>query len=361
MDNTNCVFNDQKIRMGFSLVELFVVIAIIGILIGMLLPATRRVGDAARRTQCLNNLRQLGLANWNYEDANSKFPSAVFIQSTGAIGENPNGLSGFVSLLPFIEQGNLYDQISNDATIDGIDYTPFPAPWTQGYGPWQNEISLLICPTSLREDTEFGQTNYAFSIGDQARNIDDPKRLRGVFGGTLQCTFDRIVDGASNTILFAEIGNQYDRNIIGRYAVNQPASLLENPASCFDLVDPDNETVYRSKIRLGSIGRGSNWSDGLAGSGMVNMILPPGSPSAAVMGTRGVDGLYSAGSEHAGTTGVVLCDGSTHSVDNTIDVGDSSHPALTEQQINDRIESPYGAWGALGSIDGEEIVNVMDY
>ena len=94
---------------AFTLVELMVVIAIIGILIGMSLPAVQQVREAARRTDCLNNLRQIGLATHMFHDSQGAFPPARLAVSPGASlqGEGPE--SWFVRILPFVEQANLYE------------------------------------------------------------------------------------------------------------------------------------------------------------------------------------------------------------------------------------------------------------
>jgi len=106
----------NRVRNAFTLVELLVCIAIIGILIGMMLPATRSVREAARRTECLNNLRQIGLATLNYEEAHTKFPAATGIASLGGVGSSDK-LSGFVAILPFLEQSDHYQTITKGRTI----------------------------------------------------------------------------------------------------------------------------------------------------------------------------------------------------------------------------------------------------
>ena len=99
-------------RDGFTLVELLVVIAIIGILIGMLLPAVQQVREAARRTACANNLRQIGLATLNYESAFQKFPASWQLPYANNLGSSPTtGWSTQALILPFLEQGNLFDNV----------------------------------------------------------------------------------------------------------------------------------------------------------------------------------------------------------------------------------------------------------
>ena len=133
----------QRRHKGFTLVELLVVIAIIGILIGMLLPAVQAVREAARRTQCANNLKQQGLALLNYESAHQEFPAA---NTPSEVNGNGRGNSFWVFVLPFIEQGNLQGQYD----IDG-------GGWTGGSNTINRNIldgavlDFLICPSSPLE------------------------------------------------------------------------------------------------------------------------------------------------------------------------------------------------------------------
>ena len=94
-----------RARRGFTLVELLVVIAIIGILVALLLPAVQAAREAARRTQCTNNLKQLGLAVHNYENTNKELPPGGLTPTGGSYGH-----SWWVRILPYIEQGNVYDK-----------------------------------------------------------------------------------------------------------------------------------------------------------------------------------------------------------------------------------------------------------
>lgn len=343
-------------RPGFSLVELLVVIAIIAILIGMMLPAVRRVRPAARRTQCMNNLRQIALATLNYESAYMKFPSCTGL-NVGGIGSSDQ-LNGFVAVLPFLEQNDLYEQISKPSRIEDIDFPAFPPLNAKGFPPWSTRIPGFICPSIPDDETHFAPIHYGHCIGDRARNIAMPGSLRGGFAGSMTSDFGCISDGSSNTIMLGEIGSHVAR-AENPFAVRQSESLLDNPKKVLGLKDSSNSTNwdYKPNVKLSAIGRGAHWADGRAGVALFNTVLPPNSPSAAVGGTLGVDGIYSASGPHeGGVVMIALFDGSTQSIDSGIDSGDIELPTPTEDEIEAKVASPYGVWGALGTINGGEVI-----
>ena len=346
----------SPVRSAFTLVELLVAVAIIGILIGMFLPAVRGVREPARRTQCLNNLRQIALANLNYESAHMRFPSAM----GGELHDQSGRINGLVSLLPFMEQEALYKEISQPSEFDGVSFPPMPAPWLKEYGPWKTNLPHLECPSQGMRytDADFGVTHYAFSVGDQARGLHQPGISRGAYGMQSKTTIGDIGDGSSNTILLAEIGSTTGGEL-RQYAIGVSPSALENPLDVVDLADTSGDLVEGAQVS--SIRRGSRWSDGGAGPSLFNTILPPGSASASVGGETGADGLYSAGGPHPSTVSSAFADGSTRSINKNIDTGDLSLPTPTIEQMNEKIPSPYGVWGALGTIAGEESVSQSEF
>ena len=128
-------------RCGFTLVELLVVIAIIGVLVGLLLPAVQAAREAARRMQCSNNLKQLGLAVLNYESAMGRLPPHEGGTCCNVPGTNNSTLSGIVMLLPYIEQDPLWKTISAAPGQGGEpSISTFPHP--------QGNIPTLMCPSS---------------------------------------------------------------------------------------------------------------------------------------------------------------------------------------------------------------------
>ena len=128
--------NPQSKNAAFTLVELLVVIAIIGILIGMLLPAVQAVREAARRVQCANNCRQIGLAALNYESATMEFPSGW----STSVEDDPLAAPGWgwgAQLLPYMEQGNVGDQIEFNVAISDPIHSAII----------QTELSVFLCPS----------------------------------------------------------------------------------------------------------------------------------------------------------------------------------------------------------------------
>src|ERR1700754_380074 len=131
-------------RSGFTLVELLVVIAIIGVLVALLLPAIQSAREAARRSQCSNNLRQIGLGMHNYVDTWGRLPSALMGGLTGS--DDDDGYSWACAILPFVEQKNLYDKINPDGKP-----LPIPNYFAANNKPIpEGTISLNVykCPTS---------------------------------------------------------------------------------------------------------------------------------------------------------------------------------------------------------------------
>lgn len=352
-------------RRGLTIVEVLVLIVIGAVLLGLLMPATRSAREAARRMSCSNNVKQLGLALHNYHSAHQQFPSAMSGTGHGFTHYegNANRLSGFVGLLPFIEQNSLWETISKEVEFaDRVFPAMGPAPWVASYQPWRTQITVLMCPSRVHTTTNLGMTNYAFSIGDLGRQVHKPTELRGGFACRLVSTFDDFIDGTSNTMLMTEIANTAgNRDVLGDVAVDQSSAFLDNPSECRLQVDPSRPRFHLQSTSLMESGRGSRWADGAAPFSLSTIILPPNDISCAIGGTTQADGFYTAGSRHPGGAHVLMADGSVQFLAETIDTGNLSSPVLPTGTFADPgTESPYGVWGALGSRNGREELGLSD-
>ncbi|TWT64561.1 DUF1559 domain-containing protein [Allorhodopirellula solitaria] len=361
---------------GFTLLELFFVIATIMILVGLLLPAMRTSSVAARRMSCSNNFKQVGLAMHLYHTSYQQLPPAMGgtgsfsgdDQGTSHWRDNAGRLSGLVAMLPYLEQQALWDQINSPLQDASVTYPAMgPAPTRATYDPWATQISVLRCPSDPAEPTPFGLTNYAFCIGDAGRDLYHEKTSdsgellppRGVFAAASQrqTRFKDVLDGLANTIAMTEIANRSDRMIKGSYLVEQPVAFLDAPQDARQFVDPQRPAFYVEEAPLSELGRGGRWADGAAGVALINTILPPNQISFAVDGLDAVDGVYSGGSHHAGGMHVLMADGAVKFITDSIESGDFG--ASAPNAWSDRA-SPYGLWGTLGtaacddSVDGFE-------
>lgn len=182
-------------RSGFTLIELLVVIAIIAVLIALLLPAVQSAREAARRIQCVNNLKQIGLGLHNYQESRGVLPGADMVF-------NVTEISALSNILPYLEQSNVYNSINfafsyQDSTNDTAMYTV---------------INGFICPSDLPDAIPSlgGQTNYMANMGAGivwqsaiGPNTGMPQP-DGVFYGNSATSFAAITDGLSNTTFFSE-------------------------------------------------------------------------------------------------------------------------------------------------------------
>ncbi len=348
----------QGPRRGFTLIELLVVIAIIAILIALLLPAVQQAREAARRTQCKNNMKQLGLALHNYHDTSNVFPYRM--GGTTGTGTNGDRGNGYTMLLPYFEQGPLYNQISGQLTIGTTTFPPFGDNCDDGtaYTPWRQDIPALICPSSPTTKLWLTIVHYGFSAGDSAwwatpylsfanaRNL-----VRGPFGFQTRRRIADITDGTSNTILMGEMTtSRGGREMLGGVLRGQGNGVVDNPASCLLLANKaTGEFISTGTV---STSRGSRWGNGVICYTTVNTILPPNSPACTVGADFREAGQYPVQSRHTGGAHVLMGDGAVRFVSDNIDAGD-----LSQQDSRSAAgRSPYGVWGALGSIAGGETV-----
>lgn len=197
-----------KLRKGFTLVELLVVIAIIGILVGLLLPAVQAAREAARRMQCSNNVKQLGLAVHNYESSYKRVSRlATWVdKGLGMQQSNWNGYSAHVGMLPFLEQQPLFNQFTftfyhYDNVVAG-PVTAANTPLILG----RVRIAGFLCPSDrdFPSSTDTGQNNYGWSEGNNVGWNPPTGSQTGFWKRNLDTKFGDISDGLSNTFMLAE-------------------------------------------------------------------------------------------------------------------------------------------------------------
>ncbi len=188
----------RMLMRGFTLIELLVVIAIIAILIALLLPAVQQAREAARRTQCKNNLKQLGLAMHNYHDTANTFPPGVIDPGAScdlaAAGSAGRFWGGHTFLLPMIEQAPLYNLIA-PGTGCGMPAATTLFPATTGQAVLQSPIASFRCPSDAGDDINHFHQSFATSnypVSEVIGNVNTRVRIRD------------ILDGTSNTFMHSE-------------------------------------------------------------------------------------------------------------------------------------------------------------
>jgi prepilin-type N-terminal cleavage/methylation domain-containing protein/prepilin-type processing-associated H-X9-DG protein len=324
---------------GFTLIELLVVIAIIGVLIALLLPAVQSAREAARRAQCTNNMKQIGLAVHNYLDVHGILPIG-----RGTRAARPYDLtsrynySGFAMVLPFMEQQPLHAAINFDLTItiqEGNSTVMATA------------VSSLLCPSDGEATpANWAGNNYRFSEGSNilysygptdtgAVNTTMPKP-NGPFFPERSYRLADIRDGTSNTIMASEkLLGDYNQGIptIRRdiyVSETWPTGLNEAFQNC--------EAVDNSSIPTnGESNVGAPWLDGFLHTSIFKVVSTPNKKSCYMFPARLI---MSASSDHPGGVNVALCDGSVRFIKDTIS---------------------RETWWAIGSMNGGEVVSADQY
>lgn len=306
-----------KKRRAFTLIELLVVIAIIAVLIALLLPAVQQAREAARRTQCKNNLKQLGLALHNYHDTFGVFPFAMSFPGS-------KNVTGLVMLLPYIDQSPLYNSLNFNLPMgkwnfNGAALTTMPAANIAGA---TSKITAFLCPSDNGnpfqgdDPTHYGaqvsgqtpKTNYGFSVtyGDPNTwgSVATPNTgafwtsqdmyTKCMFGFESKCNLRDLSDGSSNTVAIAETTlNCYN-------GPGQPWAILQH--------------VGGASIQFAS--------GGTSGNGKINDWYAPAS-WASWTSEKGIPGRLiswgSPGSIHTGGMQVLLGDGSVRFLSENLD------------------------------------------
>ncbi|MEP3479043.1 MAG: DUF1559 domain-containing protein [Fuerstiella sp.] len=332
----------KQAQRAFTLIELLVVIAIIAVLVSLLLPAVQQAREAARRTQCKNNMKQIVLAMHNYESTYRVFP--------GLSSTSEYGFSVQARILPFVDQGNLQNLIDFDIPL------MLGSGGSQFLNPVHVEVAgqplpLFLCPSEpeppifVNDNTGEGQfagTSYVVCTGDGTdTNYDTRARTNGMFWQGSAARFRDMTDGASNTLVLSEslMGNKMD----GAGFVTNPERQMARyrggglglAGEGFDSPPGQNPDIAAAAIESGNFdgrGRGS-WIWGREHLTTFNTYMAPNSVLPDVH--RNGFGWFAARSMHVGIVQVALGDGSVRTVSENVDVG---------------------TWRSLGSKSGGEII-----
>jgi prepilin-type N-terminal cleavage/methylation domain-containing protein/prepilin-type processing-associated H-X9-DG protein len=322
----------QRARRAFTLIELLVVIAIIAILIALLVPAVQKVREAAARTQCINNLKQLGLAMHSYHDANKKFPrnyTQVGTNAWEALGAN-------FLILPYIEQAPLYQQ-----GMAHYSTTPNAGNWSWMYNNLMNTpLAVFRCPSSppapARGSNPSGWdgpgTSYAWCTGSSIETVWAGNNFNGVIAYQNDRKMAEVTDGLSNTILAAEVlSGSNASGGTGRY----PFDVFYTNNGLFSAVANRNFPTQAELDTIGSAAKnsptgvrsnnGTMWAWYAATDASFNTAAPPN----WTWPTAGGDccpggahdwgyGIIPARSMHTGGVNALFGDGTVHFCQNSI-------------------------------------------
>jgi prepilin-type N-terminal cleavage/methylation domain-containing protein/prepilin-type processing-associated H-X9-DG protein len=331
----------NRIRSAFTLIELLVVIAIIAVLIALLLPAVQAAREAARRTQCVNNLKQMGLALQNYHDTTGSFPIDRCLFTASTTVPTPYSFSGLAAILPFIEQSPVYAAINfslPNASQAGNTTALF------------TNILAFRCPSESQSVPAGvgGATNYALSEGSDIvynYGVTDPTGSQsaepppnGPFFPNQVYKIAQFTDGTSNSILTAE-------RLLGDFSntiATDVRDVFSAPVSPVTLTDAYNgcqgiDFTNLTNQSTSSSGTPWIWGDGQAGI-FLKVVSTPNKRSCFFFSVERI--VETAASQHPGGVNVGFADGSVHFIKNSISLQ---------------------TWWALGSINGGEVLSSDSY
>lgn len=342
---------------GFTLIELLVVIAIIAILVALLLPAVQQAREAARRSTCKNNLKQLGIAMHNYHETHNVLPranfeNARFTQADGG-GNNPYySFSAQTMLLPFMEMGNIYERIdfnvniTQSNTTTGADSSKASNNITK-----QTKIPAFLCPSDINTITNGAGgsngpgNNYAFSCGPSLfwynpsgttypTSLPNLSYQIGMFNIRRTIGFAEVTDGLSNVIAAGEIIKGDGESTLAGYSHGDTIRDAARPSGFPDVFPTETQiqgwldlcgTKSSTATNAPRGDTGANWMTGTTCQTVFNTIVNPNRAFSTCMhctwgcGAADSIGLFSTNSRHRGGVQVVLGDGGVRFISDSID------------------------------------------
>ncbi len=338
---------ERNHRTGFTLIELLVVIAIIAMLIALLLPAVQQAREAARRTQCRNHLKQLGLALHNYHDQANSLPPGYIDTRAGAGPDRDGGWAWAAHLLPMLDQGPLFNSLD-------MRYHPYGTLGTVSDPEGRNQkatavpLTFFACPSDTKPATDasnassaggtsaLATSSYCANLGafdgdacsESGNNVITPARNNGLFVVNKVVAFRHVTDGLTNVIAVGEVTWQPLTDIGG--------------------------TKYGSdrQFILGSIASGGGPRCTNQGANTNGPFLHLRSTRKKLNGplTSGVHRAFH--SMHAGGAHFLMGDGSVRFISENID-----HTETNISGNDSNLNGPYGTWQRLGGInDGQVLV-----
>jgi len=354
-------------RRAFTLIELLVVIAIIGVLVGLLLPAVQQAREAARRSSCVNKLKQLQLAVLNYESAKQELPANSRSHDLYAIMQTNNSSARWgwrYILLPFMEELSRFEIILGKIQAQAVagGYTP-----NSNQPELTNPVDAWLCPSEIvNTGPRHASANYAACHGDRfgQSTKDVFFDTQGAFISGFDCSDGKwgttpckkrsvrlkdITDGLSNTIALAEVrlGDGTLDSRKGGQGITGGINQNAEPIRCQELLDANgmySGNAVRVDRAIGRRGMDSNEPHALFQTGMPPNYARCGSGDHGNM-------MPGMSSNHPGGANAVNLDGSVWFVNDNID-----HDVSSNRKNNNRTgPSIAGVMGALGTIHGSEV------